>query len=223
VIANVSGTVELSVSGASVHTFFARLRSDTAVTAWLLANDNREVLPYAKALAAIGGLRRQPFGFRAIPVPVDLSQLDSTYRALFKQVVLEINADLAPMLGREYFQIVDSLPDHGLRAVSTDARSGPGRPFYEGFDDDGNGTVCRVEVLTTVPANEGFSTSMAHDIGHCLGLARHDPHDSPDRVMNREAPPDYWRGENGLNEFDARVFALAAVAAAEEIDLTRLR
>jgi hypothetical protein len=125
-------------------------------------------------------------------------------------------------VGGSYFELVAEPDAKGVRAVSVELAGLPARTFAETFDE-AHKIVCRIELNADLSTGPGLSSRIAHELGHCLGLARHDPQDRPDRIMNRLAPRAYWEQSNGLNAFDSAVFALAVLASENEVDLTRFR
>jgi hypothetical protein len=221
VVEHVSGLAELQVTGPSVERYVDQVEAGRA-TAWLLERRHEEALNYVEEIVNVSGSRPFPFGFAASQALVDLAGLEPLQAAAARDVVPRLDTALAPLVGRSYFQLVGEPAPQGIRAVTTQVAGGTARTFAETFDA-GHKIVCRIELDGDLPAGAGMSSRIAHEVGHCLGLARHDPEDRPDRIMNRLAPGEYWTTSHGLNEFDAEVFALAVLASQSEIHLTNFR
>jgi hypothetical protein len=219
---NVPETAALVVEDPSLVTYVEPLVLGQGLTAWLLGRERADVLEYVQEIVNASGARPFPFGFREASVAVDPAGLSPAQAAAARDVVQRVDASLEPALGADYFELVAERRQGGVRAFTLPLTPGPARTFAEIFDE-AHKILCRIELDSDLPPGPGLSARIAHELGHCLGLARHDPDDRPDRVMNRLAPADYWTSSNGLNEFDAGVFAMAVLTSENEIDLTNFR
>ncbi len=222
VVRGVPDGAELRVTGAALVRYVSLVDPGAEVTAWLLPRERGEVLEYVQALVNASGSRPFPFGLASRTVPVESNGLDAMQASAFREVVGRLDGALAPLVGGSYFELVAEPRTQGVRAVSVELAGIPARTFAETFDE-AHKILCRIELNAHLPPGPGLSSRIAHELGHCLGLVRHDPQDRPDRIMNRLAPGEYWQESNGLNAFDAAVFALAVLASENEIDLTNFR
>jgi hypothetical protein len=221
-VSDVPETAELAVGDPSLVPYVEPVVIGDRVTAWLLGRDRADVLDYVRELVNASGSRPFPFGFRTARVAVDVEGLSPAQSAAARDVVQRVDASLRPILGTDYFELVQEPRFEGVRALTLPLLPGPARTFAETFDE-AHKIVCRIELDTDLPSGPGLSTRIAHELGHCLGLVRHDPHGRPDRVMSLQAPAAYWTASGGLNEFDAGAFALAVLTSKGEIDLTNFR
>jgi hypothetical protein len=222
IVRDVAAPAELVAEDPSLVRYVEPAVLGDSVTAWLLGREQAAVLVYAQELVNASGSRPFPFGFRESPVAVDLEGLEPAQAAAGREVVQRLDSSLAPLLGSVYFELVEQRRAGGVRAFTLPLTPGPARTFAEIFDA-AHKILCRIELDSDLPPGAALSSGIAHELGHCLGLTRHDPDDRPDRIMNRLAPAEYWTESNGLNEFDARVFALAVLTSRNEIDLTNFR
>jgi hypothetical protein len=222
VVRGVPEAAELRVTGAALVRYATLIDPGAEVTAWLLPRARGEVLEYVQELVNASGSRPFPFGFASRAVPVESNGLDPLQASALREVVGRLDGALAPLVGGSYFELVAEPDAQGVRAVSVELAGLPARTFAETFDE-AHKIVCRIELDADLAPGPGLSSRIAHELGHCLGLARHDPRDRPDRIMNRLAPGEYWEQSSGLNAFDSGVFALAVLASENEIDLTAFR
>lgn len=222
VVRGVPDAAELRVTGEALVRYVTLVDPGAEATAWLLPRERGEVLEYVQALVNASGSRPFPFGFASPTVPVESNGLDAMQASALREVVGRLDSALAPLVGGSYFELVAEPGAQGVRAVSVELAGIPARTFAETFDE-AHKILCRIELNVDLPAGPGLSSRIAHELGHCLGLARHDPQDRPDRIMNRLAPGEYWERSTGLNAFDSAVFALAVLSSENEIDLTSFR
>ena len=221
-VGQVAATVDVRLEGPDVLPFAIAASPGDTATVWLLRREHEEALEYVTQLVNVSGSRPFPFGPPALPVAVELEGVEPTRRDAFRETLERLDDAVSSWTGGETFVFVTELPDAGLRLVGADLGEEDGRSFAETFTA-GHKLVCRIEVEAGLNPGPALSARIAHEVGHCLGLTRHDPLDTPGRLMHRLAPPESWTAGHGPAPFDALVLALAARASEHEIRLARFR
>lgn len=221
-VGQVAAAVDVRLDGPDVLPYAIAASPGDTATVWLLSREHEEALGYVTELVNVSGSRPFPFGPLELPVAVELDGVEAPRRDAFRETLERLGEAVSSWAGGETFAFASELPASGVRFVDADLGGEGGRSTAESFTA-GHKLVCRIEVDAGLNPGPALSARIAHEVGHCLGLTRHDPHDTPGRLMHRLAPPESWTAGHGPTPFDALVLALAARASEREIPLARFR
>jgi hypothetical protein len=221
-VTGLRGPVDAMLGGDAVVSYGRRIAAGDTAAVWLLRREHAAALAYLTQLVNVSGSRPFPFGLPGLPIAVELDGPDTGVRDDVRAAVERTGAAVSAWTGRETFVFVPELAGPGLRIGRADVGAEGGRSTAESFTA-GHKLVCRIEVDAGLPPGPALSARIAHELGHCLGLTRHDPLDTPGRLMHRLAPAESWGPDDGPSPFDGLVLALTARAAEDEIALAGFR
>jgi hypothetical protein len=221
-VGQVAAAVDVRLDGPDVLPYAIVASPGDTATVWLLSREHERALAYVTELVNVSGSRPFPFGPVELPVAVEMDGIEVARRDAFRETLERLGEAVSSWTGGETFAPASELPAPGLRFVDADLGGEGGRSTAESFTA-GHKLVCRIEVDAGLNPGPALSARIAHEVGHCLGLTRHDPLDTPGRLMHRLAPPESWIAGHGPAAFDALVLALAAAASEREIHLAGFR